>query len=151
MTIFKNVIKCTMTNASAIWQRAAHTTNRLSPSCSTRAIQKSLTQWKIFESFLERKKSRESGPLAEKWQDRKSKRLKQKNKRGDRKGESNDSPEIPDVRHPLTSNQSATINVLSKTPEERPSSLPYKLKAFQRAPTVSVDSCVEIKTASSIE
>ena len=35
-------------------------------------------------------------PIAEKWQDRKSKRTRQKNKRGDRKGESNDSPEIPD-------------------------------------------------------
>ena len=29
----------------------------------------------------------ENGPLAEKWQDRKSKRIRQKNKRGDRKGE----------------------------------------------------------------
>ena len=49
-------------------------------------------------------KSAENGPLAEKWQDRKSKRARQKNKRGDRKAESNDSPEIPgragDIRHP---------------------------------------------------
>ena len=44
-----------------------------------------------------RKKSQENGLLAEKWQDRKSKtkRTRQKNKRGDRKGESHDSPEIP--------------------------------------------------------
>ena len=41
------------------------------------------------ESFLERKKkkSQENRPLAEKRQDRKSKRTRQKNKRGDRKGE----------------------------------------------------------------
>ena len=32
--------------------------------------------------------------LAEKWQDRKSKKTEQKKKRGDRKGESSDSPEI---------------------------------------------------------
>ena len=33
-----------MANTSAIWQQAAHTTYQLSsPSCSTRAIQKSLT------------------------------------------------------------------------------------------------------------
>ena len=37
----------------------------------------------------------ENGPLAEKRQDRKSKRTRQKN-RGDRKGKSNDSPEISD-------------------------------------------------------
>ena len=46
-----------MVNISAIWQQAAHTTYQLSsPSCSTRAIQKSLTlNEKIFESFLEKK------------------------------------------------------------------------------------------------
>ena len=38
-------------------------------------------------------KSQENGPLAE---DRKSKRTRQKNKSGDRKGEPNDSPETPD-------------------------------------------------------
>ena len=42
-------------------------------------------------------KSQENGPLAQKWQDRKSKRTRQKNKRGDRKGELNDSRKIPDV------------------------------------------------------
>ena len=40
--------------------------------------------------------SLENGPLAEKWQDRKSKRTKVKNKTGDKTGESNDGPEIPD-------------------------------------------------------
>ena len=36
-------------------------------------------------------------PLAEKWQDRKSKRTRQKNKRGDKRtGKSNNGPEIPD-------------------------------------------------------
>ena len=40
-----------MANTSAIWQQAAHTTYQLSsPSCLTRAIQKSLTlNEKIFE------------------------------------------------------------------------------------------------------
>ena len=88
-----------MANTSAIWQQAAHTTYQLlSPSCSTRAIQKSLT---LNEKYLRVfwKKGQENGPLAEKWQDKKSKRTRQKkNKRGDRKGESNDSSEIPDRR-----------------------------------------------------
>ena len=40
----KLLYKCTMTNTSAIWQQAAHTTHQLSsPSCPTRAIQKSLS------------------------------------------------------------------------------------------------------------
>jgi len=43
-------------------------------------------------------KSQKNRPLAEKLQDRKSR----KNKRGDRKGESNESPEIADRR--VTSN-----------------------------------------------
>ena len=47
----------------------------------------------IFKSFLG--KNQVNGLLPEKWQDRKSKRTGRKNKRGDRKGESNDSPEIP--------------------------------------------------------
>ena len=51
-----------------------------SPSCSTRAIQKKLTLDKKYLSFLE-KKSQENGPLAEKWQDRKSKRTRQKKTR----------------------------------------------------------------------
>ena len=54
-----------MANTSAIWQQAAHTTYQLSsPSCSTRAIQKSLTLNENYLSFLE--KSQENGPLAEK-------------------------------------------------------------------------------------
>ena len=48
------------------------------------------------DSFLERDKSQEDGPLAGKGLDRKSKRTRQKNKRGDRRGDSNDSPGIPD-------------------------------------------------------
>ena len=68
-----------MANTSAIRQQAAHTTYQLStPSCSTRAIQKSLTLNEKYFSFLE--KSQENGPLAEKWQDKKSKRTRQKNK-----------------------------------------------------------------------
>ena len=89
--------KCILANTSAIWQQAAHTTYQLSsPSCSTRAIQKSLTLNEKYLSFLE--KSQENGPLAEKWQDRKGKCGDRKEKREDRKGESNYSPEIPDRR-----------------------------------------------------
>ena len=134
--------KCIMANTSAIRQQAAHTTYQLSsPSCLTRAIQKSLTlHEKCCRMFWE--KSWENGPLAERWPDRKSKRTRQKkqerrwerglkwqpwdsglgdwktreemgkgtqmtalrlrtwgqkNKTGDRKGDSNDSPEIADL------------------------------------------------------
>ena len=56
--------KCIMANTSAIWQQVAHTTYQLSsPSCSTRAIQKSLTLNAKYLSFLE--KSQKNGPLAE--------------------------------------------------------------------------------------
>ena len=86
----ENIYKWLMANASAIWQQTAHNNYQLSsPSCLTRAIQKSLT--KKFEKFLE--KGQENGLLAEKWQ---RKRTRLKKKRGDRKGESNDHPEIPD-------------------------------------------------------
>ena len=45
------------------------------------------------------KKSQENGPLAEKNDNtERAKGLGRKNKRGDRKGESNDSPKIPDRR-----------------------------------------------------
>ena len=44
--------------------------------------------------FLE--KVQENGPAGRKRSDRKSKRTRQKNERGDSKVESNDSPEIPD-------------------------------------------------------
>ena len=57
--------KCIMANTSAIWQQTADTTYQLSsPSCSTRAIQKSPTLNAKYLSFLE--KSQENGPLAEK-------------------------------------------------------------------------------------
>ena len=40
------IYKCIMANTSAIWQQASHTTYQLPfPSCSTRAIQKSLTSY----------------------------------------------------------------------------------------------------------
>ena len=69
-----------MANTSAIWQQAAHTTYQLSsPSCSTRAIQKSLTINDKYLSFLE--KSQENGPSAEKWEDRRSKRTRQEKTR----------------------------------------------------------------------
>ena len=58
---FKIVYKCIMANISAIWQQAAHTTYQLSsPSCSTRAIQKSLTlNEKYLRVFWREKKSGE--------------------------------------------------------------------------------------------
>ena len=50
-----------MANTSAIWQQAAHTTDQLSsPSCSTRAIQKSLT-------LNNNKKSEFSGKKSGEW------------------------------------------------------------------------------------
>ena len=45
-----------MANTSAIGQQAAHTTHQLSsPSCSTRAMEKSLTLNEKYLSFLEKK------------------------------------------------------------------------------------------------
>ena len=49
-------------------------------------------------SEKQQQKDQVNGPWAENGQDRKGNRTRQKNKRGDRKGESNDSPEIPDRR-----------------------------------------------------
>ena len=52
--------KCMMANTSAIWQQTAHTTYQLlSPRCSTRAIQKSLTLNKKYLRVLWKKKSGE--------------------------------------------------------------------------------------------
>ena len=51
-------------------------------------------QEKKFQNFLG--KRQQTGPLSEKWQNSKRKRTRQKNKRWDRNGESNDSPEIQD-------------------------------------------------------
>jgi len=46
-----------MSNTRAIWQQAAHTTYQLSsPSCSKRAIQKSLTLNEKYFKFSEKKK-----------------------------------------------------------------------------------------------
>ena len=53
----KEIINCIMANISAICQQTAHTTYQLSsPSCSTRAIQKSLTllNQKMVEQFLKK-------------------------------------------------------------------------------------------------
>ena len=60
----KMLYKC---HTSAIWQQAAHTTCQLSPpSCSTRAIQKSLTVNDKYLRVFWREKSQENGPLPEK-------------------------------------------------------------------------------------
>ena len=90
-----------MANTSAIWQQAAHATYQLSsPSCSTRPIQKSLTLNEKYLSFLGEK----SGEWTISRKNDKTERargLGRKNKRGDTKGESNDSPEIPNRRGTL--------------------------------------------------
>ena len=56
----------------------------------------------MLKNFLE--KVQKKGPAGRKRQDRKGNRTMQKNKTGDTKVESNDSPEIPDrggdIRHP---------------------------------------------------
>ena len=84
--------------ANTIWQQAAHTTYQLSsPSCSTRAIQKSLTLNEKYESFLG-EKSGEWTISRKTTRQKKQEDKAEKNKRGDRKGKSNDSPEIPDRR-----------------------------------------------------
>ena len=102
---------CIMANISAIYMAASCTYHLPSPSCSKRAIQKSQT---LNEKYLrvfwrKKKKGQENGPLAKKMtrqkeqeESRQKKKKWKKNekwkKRGDRKGESNDSPEIPDRR-----------------------------------------------------
>ena len=97
-----------MANTSAIRQQAAHTTYQLpSAGCTTRAMQKSLTLYKKRSRFSGIKYN---GPLAEKCQDTKSKRPRQKNERGDRKGESNDSPKILD--------KGETLDTLPGLPQE---------------------------------
>ena len=75
--------KCIKANTSAIWQHAALTADQLtSLSCQRGAIQKA---YLLFFFIFGGKKDR-----------RKSNRTRQKNRRGDNKVESNDSPEIPD-------------------------------------------------------
>ena len=77
-------------------QQAVHTNDQLtSPNCKTGAIQKSHLLTKNIEEFsgkgLEERTSRQK-----KKKDRMGNRTMQKNKRGETKVESNDSPEIPD-------------------------------------------------------
>ena len=85
-------------NTSALWQQAAHTTDQFtSPSCWRGAIQKSLPLNKKYWRNFWRKKSQKNGPAGRK-KDSRSNRTLQKKKREDSKVESNDSPEIPDMR-----------------------------------------------------
>ena len=67
-----------------------------SPSCSTRAIQKSLTLNKKYLSFLE--KSQEKNVKTERTRGLGKKKKKEREREELGKGESNDSPEIPDRR-----------------------------------------------------
>ena len=93
-----------MENTSAILQQAAHTTYQLScPSSSTRAIQKKAQLLTQNGEFSEKKSE---WIISKRITRQKSKRTSEdKNKRGDRKGETNDSPAIPDrgtgIRHPF--------------------------------------------------
>ena len=92
--------KCIMANASAILQQAAHATYQLSSQCcSARAIQKSLTLNERYQRVFWKKKSGE-WTISRKMtrQNEQEDQVGKKNKRGDRKEESNDSPEIPDRR-----------------------------------------------------
>ena len=89
-----------MANTSAIWQQAAHTTNQLSsPSCSTRATQKSLalneTYLRVFWKQVRRMDHQQKNDKTER---ARGLGRRKTNKRGDKKGESNESPEIPDRR-----------------------------------------------------
>ena len=73
-----------MANTSAIWQQAAHTTYQLSPpSCSRRAIQKSLT---LIEKYLRLFRKKSEWTISRKITRQKEQEdLAEKNKRGDRK------------------------------------------------------------------
>ena len=82
-----------MANTSAIRQHATQTTNHHLVAAKPRAIPKSLS---LNEKRIFWRKVRRKGKEAERRQDRKSKRIRQKNKIVDSKVESNDSPEIPD-------------------------------------------------------
>ena len=98
-----DISKCiTLANTSAIRQQVAHITDQFSsPSClkkhlKTRATQKKslyLEEDKSLKTFLESRQ--ETGPKAEKGEDRRSNRTRQNNQREVRKVESNDSREIP--------------------------------------------------------
>ena len=83
-----------MANTSAIRQQAAHPTYQLYLlAAQQEPYKKSNWRRKMFGSFGE--KSPKNGPLAEKWQERKSRRAREKKKRGDRTRQWNDSLESP--------------------------------------------------------
>ena len=84
-----------MVSPRAIWQQAAH-----KPTNCLLAAQQGLYKKpaeKRFENFLEKIRM-DHYCISRKKMTRQNKRTRQKNKRGDRKGESNDNPEIPDRR-----------------------------------------------------
>ena len=69
-------------------------TNCLLPAAEQESHKKPISLRKILKSFVE--KVQKKGPAGQKRSDRKGGRTWQKNKRGDSKVESIDSPEIPD-------------------------------------------------------
>lgn len=84
-----------MANARAIWQQYnAHTTYQLSPSYSIRPTPKGPSLNEKCRRIFWREKNQQNGPLTEKRRDRTSNGIRYKSKRGDTKGEWNDSPEI---------------------------------------------------------
>ena len=84
------------------------TMNQLSsPRCSTRAIHRRKKRKKTLFTRMygdvSEKKRRQNGPLAEKCQDRKRKKTRQKNERGDRKGTNIKTLRFRNRREPQTS------------------------------------------------
>ena len=79
--------KCIMVITSAVWQQAAYTTCRLSSSYSKRDY--------LLTKQVEFSGEKNTGEWTISGKSKKT-RQKKKNERGDRKGELNDSPEIPD-------------------------------------------------------
>ena len=78
---------------------------------------------KRFRVFWREKKSQKNGPLAEKWQDKKrARRLGRKKWEETGKGESNDSPEIPDRGKKSDSSRlpsGDTLQTLLKTRQQK--------------------------------
>ena len=83
-----------MANSSAIRQQAAHTTYHL-PTDQREPCKKASLHQNCLGIFWGRIRIMDHSHT-KKGQDRKCKSIRQKNETGDRKGESNDNPEIPD-------------------------------------------------------
>ena len=107
-------MECIIANTSVIWQHAAHTTDQpASPTAKQEPYKKAHLLTKNTEEFSG-KTSEERNSRQKKRYDRKSNRTRQKNKRGNRKVESNDSPEIPEGgggRHQTSPTKTTDVSV----------------------------------------